>query len=136
MWLAGAVWALSSSNKVAPRWLAFIWLGLGLLIIWGFVAKPILLTRQMRLNTPPKQQLKVKFDGSGIHVEAPGVGDYYRAWQDIVLLLPAKNGFGFIFRERPNHWLPNRVFSTPLQRDEFVQFVNERVAEAELTSGA
>jgi hypothetical protein len=131
MWLAGAVASAPKAVREEQAVLPVIWLSLGSIIVWKFLLQPIFKRRHIRSTTPPAQPLVLEFTDSGLHVEAEGVGVFDRAWVEFVLIEPAEKGvamtFTMTFTDGMVHWLPNRIFSAPNQRQALIDYVTSRL---------
>jgi len=127
MWLVGAIAVTISATRTAPAWLPLVWLVLGVLIVWSYVIRPFALLAEMRSKTPLQQSLIVKVDESGIVIEAPGVATISHGWEDVRVVVPSPAGIGFLFNEAPNHWVPDRAFSSREEREGFLAFVDAQM---------
>lgn len=127
MWLAGVVAFAPKAIREGKAVLPVIWLLLGGMIVWKFLVQPILKRRRIRTTTPPAQPLVLDFTDSGLHIEAEGVGVFDRAWAEFVIIEPAEKGVAMAFTDGMVHWLPNRIFRTPDERQALIDYVISRL---------
>jgi hypothetical protein len=121
---------LPGSHPQLDRWWQPIaWLLIGVVLIWRFAAQPFLAARHIKSSNRASQPLDLTFDNDGISVEAGGVGQFKRSWEEVLAIVPAKRGVILMFADGMAHWLPNRVFSTGVERATFVRYVRSKVPD-------
>ncbi|HEX6885636.1 MAG TPA: hypothetical protein VF530_19845 [Planctomycetota bacterium] len=129
MFLAGFVFfglpdILRGRIGLAP----FVWLGMGSLLLWFFLVKPLRARRGIRREAPAAQELTLHLTPRGIDCDVAGVGRFLRRWCEIERFVPARKGVLLEFRDVVN-WLPARVFADRAERARFESGVATRLAQ-------
>jgi hypothetical protein len=133
MWLLGFVWAVSGRQEVRSPWLPLIWLIFGATLTWKLIVQPLLTARTIRRETPPEQQVMLTFGDAGIDVTA--ADHFHRAWNELAVMHPAGKGIIFGFQDGMLHWLPNRAFANPTERDALIEYVAAKLEELPVVDG-
>jgi hypothetical protein len=115
-WIGCAIVFGPKAIKEGTWWRALILFALGTSIIGTCLLKPFLARRRIRQTTPATQPITVAFTGSGIHIEASGIGVFDRTWDELVGVELAEKGVAFAFTDGLVNWLPNRVFQAQSER--------------------
>lgn len=127
LWLLGLLFVLASDVQVDTWWQPIAWLGIGLLIPFHFLVRPQLAKRRIRKSNPPTQELGLTFEDSGIDVHVVGVGRYQRSWGEIAGVINAPKGIVLMFTDGSAHWIPDRVFKGPAERNGLADFIANRI---------
>ena len=136
MWLFAAILVIATREPTRPVWLPLVWLALGVFLCWKFVLQPRLIVRSMIRNNPASVDVEITFGDAGIDLIAHGMGEHHRSWSELVMVEPTAKGIVFAFYDTPLHWLPNRVFAKPSDRENFVRYVSARLEHQPTSGGA
>lgn len=129
LFLALAIASPLLERHMTTPWAPLLWLGLGLLFTWRYIARPLLIARHVRQSNPAEQRVVVNFQDRGIDVIADGIGEFHREWSDLLRVLPESQGVAFVFSNGASHWLPNRVFKAPSQRTALLNYSAAKIVE-------
>lgn len=128
-WLAGfGLVALESSRGERFEPVALVWLALGSLVLWFFVARPALRRRTIRRNNVAAQPLALHFGPRAIVCDVAEVGVFRRRWLDLQGVVSAPKGIVLSFADGL-HWLPQRAFTSAAERERFEAKVATRIAQ-------
>lgn len=122
-WLVSGVIAFDWHS---PSWRPFIWLLLGVGVLYCFVLKPYLRRNQIIRNNEPYQNVILEFHDNSIKLQIDGVGNFVRSREELVEVVDASKGVIFYFSDGVVSWLPNRVFSNSDDRNKFIKSLQSR----------
>ena len=129
-WLLGAVAFFTGYLKDRQWWLPFIWLALGVSILWSNVARPFMKRQHIRKTATASQELELEFKDDGIHIEAPGVGVFDRTWEELDGARNCDEGLLVYFTDGTVDWLPRRVFPNDAVKAALHAFLLEQILAA------
>lgn len=132
LWLLGAAAFYTGHLKNREWWLPIIWLFLGVSILWYNAVKPFLQRRHIRNSNAASQDLKLEFKQDGIHIEAPGTGEFDRTWNELDGATNCDEGILVYYTDGTVAWLPRRVFPNDDVKTALHAFLVDRMFEAEV----
>jgi hypothetical protein len=121
--LAGFVMVLVTGQRPHKTWQPFVWLVLGLFLLWHFLVKPSIMKRRLRSTTASSQEVSVSFTDSGLDILVSGMGHFHRSWDELSQVIQQPKGIAMAFDDGTAHWLPNRVFENTQQQAAFNAFL-------------
>jgi hypothetical protein len=128
MWLAGAVAVLVTGLRTDAWWQGPAWLILGVMLSWSFLVRPFLVRRRIRASNSSSQHVLLMFNDARIEIELEGVGQHWRPWSELVIVVRATKGIGLGFHDGTFNWIPQRALDETGQRKSFEQFLSGKEA--------
>lgn len=104
-----------------------MWTFLGIGIFYYFVLRPQLKRNRIKRNNTIQQNVILEFDDYCIKSEMSGIGNFTRKWEELISFADTHKGVLFYFSDEVVNWIPNRVFSSNTERNNFISFLKNRV---------
>lgn len=108
-----------------PNWSGFVWLVVGLTILYFIVARQIV-TRSRIKQSASERHLRVAFNDTGIRIDVDQTEEYSRTWDELVQYIVARDGIIFRFTDGVVNLLPARIFSSESEKKEFLNFLKQK----------
>jgi hypothetical protein len=115
--------------KVVPRvradrwWQPLLPLVLGAGLLWYNLVEPIFQKRRIRADNPASQELHLDFESNGIQIQAQGIRNFKRTWDELDGVINARKGVLMFFTDGIVDWLPQRVFQNTAEKDALYSFL-------------
>jgi len=122
MWIAGFVFLGPAAYRDTPL-LPFVWLAFGGFIFWRVGFRPHLERRRIKQSNAAAQEVSVSFTDGAIANGTPDGHSFSREWSELAGVEASRLGVLLGFEDGMRNWLPNRAFSSPTQKQEFVASV-------------
>ncbi|MBI4831954.1 MAG: hypothetical protein HY801_10465 [Candidatus Lindowbacteria bacterium] len=110
-------------------WTPVLKLALGLGIVVRFSVQPFLRRRRIKKTNAPRKDITLEFAEDCLRIEVSGVGKFTRWWDEVLSVNDTEKGVTFHFSDGIANWLPNRVFTDAVDRDNFIRFVSSHLPQ-------
>ena len=125
-WFIGGVMTI---DLAAPSGQPLIWLLLGGSITYYLAIAPYLKRKQIKRQKPDKVLVSIELQEQIIKIHISDIGDFQRTWEELTAAINTENGILFHFDDKTINWLPSRIFKSPSEKDELIEFIKQHNPE-------